>query len=149
MNTKIPLILLVLLLLLPLTVAQDAYQESGFEDGKYDQDDIGFFNSELSATSVNDNALARGLNDGEQTPLVGNMDNTGALEIVLIDNGVVRIYDRDFSAINILDSITIGTSSDQFSNPILFDIDGDGFLEYIFTHIQMKLELTATYDLQK
>ncbi len=114
--------------------AQTDYNESGFFEGNYDSDTIGFFNVALNPTVVSLNSQQQSLTNAKQPALVSNLDNAGLKEIIVLDSNAIKIMNRTSVSINIIESITIGSSGDFFSNMIAFDIDEDGFSEIIIVN---------------
>lgn len=125
------LILFAILLLLPISIAQTDYNESGFEAGNYDSNDIGFFNTALDPSIVAANSQQVGLSNAKQPALVSNLDNQGLKEIIILDSNAVRIFNRTSNSISPIQAVTVGDPADFFSNMITFDIDGDGLTEVI------------------
>ena len=123
--------MLAFLLIIPIVLSQTTINNSGRFDGTYDfssdvDGDIGFFNAGLDPNLVLAQSQSVGLSDARGQPLVANLDNSGLKEIILIDNGDIRLFTRDSNGINIIASVNVGDDLDILSNLIVFDIDGDG-----------------------
>lgn len=123
MHRKIPVLFLILLLVIPLSLAQSTpdYTVSGTSTGHYDLG-RGIFNANL----VDDTVVSRNLIEGKQVPYVGDLDNDGVNEIVVADDDSINLYHSH--SLTIVDSYDTGISS-EMSNVLIYDIDGDGLRE--------------------
>lgn len=63
------------------------------------------------------------------TPLVSDLNNDGIKEIIVNDAGTLKIYHN--KNLNLVDSATLGTTSDTYSPVYSYDIDNDGFREIL------------------
>lgn len=117
-------LLLAMITLLPSVIAETEYNNIGGTDYDFLQGVGGFKGGLLTTTQT------RGLTDGDHVPLVGDLDGNGVSEIVIVDNGVISIYQN--TTLVLVDSISLlSGSADTYSQPIIFDIDEDGFKEII------------------
>jgi len=134
------------ILLVPAVIARTDYNETGLSSGTYDlTDQRGLFNLNIDANAVDLNIVDIGLSDNTGTILVANLDNAGLKEIIVLDDGDIRLFTKT-NIINVIDSVSVGTSATEFSNMITFDIDGDGRREVLVADIQTGLISIADYN---
>jgi len=115
------LIIFLLTISIVFSQANTEYSQVGGESRDYNLG-AGIFGSNV-------NFLSRGTGVSDALiPLVADLDGNGITEIILIDGGTVRLLN---SSLATLDTISTGIEGTR-SNPILFDIDGDGTREIIF-----------------
>lgn len=140
------LILMLMIFLVPVAFAVTDYNETGLSSGTYDlTDQRGLFNLNIDANAVDLNIVDIGLSDNTGIPLVSNLDNAGLKEIIVLDDGDIRLFTKT-DVINVIDSVSVGTSTTEFSNMITFDIDGDGRREVLVADIQTGLISIADYN---
>lgn len=120
---KFSICLVLILMLMPLALANTEYNETGNTDAFY-QTGTGFFNAQLTETST----FSRSVSVQRQTPLVSDLDGDGVNEIIIIDDDTVRLFRN--KELDIVDAFDMGASQ-ELSNMILFDIDGDNLTEII------------------
>ena len=107
MKKNIFVLVMIVLMFIPISLANTDYNETGLEDSTYQlTDQRGFFNAGLSTLQVDLNTQAIGLADGTGTPLISNLDNSGLKEIIILDNGDIRIFNRTSTGINVVDSVS-------------------------------------------
>lgn len=108
-------------------LANTNYSELG-QDNQFYNLGFGNFNAENIANAGDPVAYGRALQASEFVPLVADLNNDGIQDIVIIDNGFIKIYkDKELVQQN---SYNMGTT-ERTSNIIIFDIDGDGSKEII------------------
>ncbi len=146
------LILVIIFLLVPVAFANVDYNETGFEGANYDLSNQidqtkqrGLFNAEIDTLQVDLNTLSIGLSDATGTPLIVNLDNSGLKEIIILDDGDIRLFSKT-NVINVVESVNVGTSTTEFSNIIAFDVDGDGRKEIMVADIQTGLISIADFN---
>ena len=131
---------------MPIVFALDSYNETGDPSGTYDlSDQRGNFNLQTDTLAVDLNIVDIGISDSTGAVLVSNLDNAGLKEIIILDDGDIRLFTRT-DIINVIDSVSVGTSSTEFSNMIVFDVDGDGRNEVLVVDIQTGLLSIADYN---
>lgn len=115
------IVFLIILLLIPFSVAKTEYPNIGGVDGDYNNGE-GFFGASA-------NFLTRGIgvSSDTQVPLVLDLDGDNSIEIVIIDGTSIRILNSTLATKDTLSLPLTGT----VSNMITFDIDGDGRDELI------------------
>ena len=127
MTFKAIIYIFLLLLIIPVAIADLNYTESGEADNFYIRG-TGAFNSALDPNDIT--ISTKVLSDPEQIPLIADVDGDGITEIFIIsDENIIAIQNKTLTT-----SGTFGlnaTADDHFSNMILFDIDDDGTLEII------------------
>ncbi len=125
---KLVLFFVVMLFIVPISIAKTDYNESGNFDNEY-QLGFTFFNQELDpVTDIS--VISRGLTNQQRlVPLVTDLDNNGVNEIIILDGDDLRLFQN--STLGEIDSLDIGVTQ-RTSNMITFDIDG---LNNSFTEI--------------
>ena len=111
----------------------------------------GLWNTDLNTGLVSENYIATTNTPSWHTPLVGDLDNNGNNEIVIIDGSNVEIYRS-----KTLTAIAGRNAEDNIQHAILYDIDGDNTLEVltvggdkfsIFDYNTTGLYLTSNYTI--
>ncbi len=109
--------LMLLIFLIPISIAGTEYNETGTTNQLFLAGD-GEFN-ELLTTSLTDSATFSG---ARHIPLVADLDQDGVNEIILIEDDVLVIRNRDLTD---LTEVTIKEGG-TFDNLLIFDINADG-----------------------
>lgn len=126
-------LLLIVLFLLPIVFAQEStYNEIGDVEGDYRRS-VGIFGQ----AGVNDEVTGNFVIDDERKwhPLVADFDGDGDIEYAILDGDNWKIFENievdavDSYSIDVKDFIT---GAERYSNPLAFDIDGDGKVEIIY-----------------
>lgn len=125
MKNKLFIILMIMVLSIPVAFAKDDYNQTGSTNQDYLLGS-GIFNNALTTSTNN----LRTLSDGQNVPLVADLDGNGDQEIIVVDSSTVRIFRN--SDLEVVDSFNLETST--YSNPVIYDIDGDGFNEIILAN---------------
>lgn len=74
--------------------------------------------------------FTRSINFPLWSPLIADLDNDSINEIIVIDGNTLKLFQN--KTLEILDTFNLGfTNPNRSSNPLIFDIDGDGTLEFI------------------
>lgn len=115
------LIIFAILLVMPISIANIDYNETGNFDNSFNTGNI-LFDEGATLTGV------RGLVSGKYAPLVNDLNNDGIQEIVALDNDQFRFFKN--SNLEVINSHTL-TANERYSNFITHDIDGDGLIEVI------------------
>lgn len=121
---QLPILMLVLALLLPAASAESIYPQTGGENTDFLQGPGGFDTTVLSTTTT------RGLTDGDHIPLIADLDGDGENEIIIIDDGSIKLFRGP--NLDVVDTVSL--PSGEYSPPIINDIDSDGFLEIIIAN---------------
>jgi len=125
MIKKLSLIVFIMLILVPISLAITNYNESGNFNALYDSEGRGIFGtSDLSQTTFPDSLTAT-----KNVPLVADLDNDGDNEIIVFDQDNVLVYGDSQLTLNTTFDVGV---DERTSNVIIFDIDGDGLPEIIF-----------------
>jgi len=131
MHRKITLLALILFIL-PGVIAGN-YTNVGADDFLLERGTFNSATDPLTDVSI----VSKSLTDSKLTPLVGDLDNDGTNEIVVLDDDDIRIYQGN--TLTVIDSFDYGDSSiNLVGNMILYDIDGDEFLEIVFPMEQIE-----------
>ena len=137
MIKKIFLMVLVFLIILPISLAQNPdvtvtikdYNESGRRDNLY-QLGLGRFNSLLNPVDIDAQSQSVLLTKGRKIPLISDLDGDGIAEIIVLDQETFEIYQN--KTLDFVTAFNLDTAFDErFSNILIFDIDGDGLSEII------------------
>lgn len=112
-----------LFILMSLSVVADDYKKLGGDDGYY-QSANGIFNTGLTSYSL----ASRSISDGAEVPLVADLDNDGVNEIIVFDDGNLRLYSGN--NLNVIDAFSLKDDG-NISNALAFDIDGDNYTEIV------------------
>jgi len=118
-------LILMIILIIPISFSAEDYNETGTSNQQY-RVGTGIFNSALTTSS----SALRSLTDGQNIPLVSDLDGDGDNEIIVIDSATIRLFKSE--TLDIVDSFTM--ESGTYSNPILQDLDEDGFTEIILAN---------------
>ncbi len=105
-------------------IVETGYPNAGGVQGDYLQPAGTFDTTVLSTTKT------RPLTDGDHTALVEDLDGDGTLEIIVIDDGSIKLFRN--ADLEIVD--TFNLASGVYSPPITSDIDNDGFIEIILAN---------------
>ncbi len=133
MRGKIGLMVFMILIVLPLALAEQSaktdYNESGNFDNRYELG-LGAFNSNLDPADVNAQTTTVLVTDGRKVPLISDLDGDGLTEVIILDGRNIEVYQN--KTLSLVDSFTLDTATDErFSNILTFDINGDGLREII------------------
>ncbi len=131
------LFLFLMLLVIPVALADTSYNNSGSEN----QDFLvgtGIFNQNLITSIINSRSFG---NDITNIPLVADLDNDGTNEIIITLGNRVRILNTDLVSIA---SITLSAGS--YTVPVLSDIDNDGLTEIILANEEEASISILKYD---
>lgn len=122
--------ILIINLVLTLLISSLAFGlESYNETGSIDQQFLlgtGIFNSLLTT----DVTVSKSLTDGQNIPMVADLDRDGVNEIIVLDNGDIRLFQS--SSLTPIDSITLELGT--YSNMQILNFDNDTFLEIIIAN---------------
>ncbi len=102
------------------------YEKLGGDATNTFQSGRGIF-SELDADLVEAKVIS--ISNGQKSPIIGDMDNDGINEIIVIDNNIVKVFQGE--ELTLVFAYNYGTTQ-KISNIIMFDIDGITDLELIF-----------------
>ena len=125
--------LMLLIFLIPSAISQETtYTKIGDTEGDFVRG-VGIFNTELGTSDTTGNVVVS--SNKKWHPLIADLDGDGDNEYVIIDGDEIRIFEDN--TLDLVDAfgITIGSSvvdAERYSNPLAFDIDGDGKVEIIY-----------------
>ncbi len=137
------MIVMMLLVCVPFIFADTTYSESGYSNGYFSSNTVGFFNTQLDF-DIDEDGFPRSLSSGKFMPLVNDLDNDGENEIIVLDGSTIRIYhDKE---LNLNTTYSIPANSGVYSNMLTFDIDGDSNKEIIIYDETNKRMFFLTYD---
>ena len=113
--------------MLPLVmgVGTTQYLQPATTEEDWEFDGRGLFSSQIDT-----NVFSQSLTDTHAIPIVGDFDNDGLNEIIILDDDDLIVMNN--KELTVQDTIDIGNAPSITSNFLAFDIDGDGFLELIF-----------------
>ncbi len=141
--TKLFLLFLIILIVMPLAFANQNYTQIGGEgfDFALGSSLVGDFVDNVNCPT--ENCASRGLVAARFAPLVADMDGSGTNNIAVLDSDTVRLYES--SSLTIVDNFPL--INGVYSNPLLYDIDDDNFIEYIIMSdtIMYILEYNGTH----
>lgn len=118
------LLLLFIICLVPTVYAETEYTQLGGTNNDFLQGNSGFNEGQL-----NSSVAQSSLSDGRFAPLIDDLDGDGVSEIVVLDGGDIRIFQN--TTLGIVDAVSLDAGSVNYTPPVLFDIDSDGFVEVI------------------
>ena len=134
-------LLIVFFLIIPFTLANFDYNETGNADslfqsgtGKFNADNIP--SSEFYTTELADD----GISQQRQTPLVSDLDQDGVNEIIILDENTFKLYNG--KELELMASFSLPFSSTTYSNFIAFDIDGNDNYTELIIHDEKNQELS-------
>lgn len=146
---KLHIILITLFLLLPSALALGEYYAPGTQT--YNLEGLWSTNIQEGTEGITANQALVTFNGSWTSPLVGDLDNDGLNEIVVIDGSNVELYQN-----KTLEGLAGQPAEDPVQHAILFDIDGDDTLEVltvggdkysIFDYNGTALTLTNNYTI--
>ena len=122
-----------LLILCFSVFGSDDYLNLGFDDYSYVLDGSNLFEDE----TVNDITYQFGADNINLFPLVADLDNNGFKDIVVFSGQSIVLLNFSGDNLYYLDSFTLpshtpSTINNYYSNPVLNDIDDNGFIDIIF-----------------
>ncbi len=129
-------LIVLFLLIIPITFANFDYNETGNFNTLYEQG-LGFFNAELSGTDL----FTKPINEPKLVPMVSDLDHDGTNEIIIFDSTGVRLFNN--KELDIVDSFPF---SEETSNAIIFNIDGDNFTEIIIALVDSQVLHVIEYN---
>lgn len=103
--------------------SESSYLQPGGTDQDFNQGD-GRFNSDI--TEIYN---GRTLTTRMFSPLIGDLDNDGLNEIVILSGDTLRVYQN--STLQIVDTVDLNCDLEDIAPPILFNIDGGSDIEII------------------
>ncbi len=101
--------------------SEDIYASSGGDGFDFIQGPGGFDAAVLATT------VTKALGDGAHHPLIADLDGDGIREIIIVDDGTIRLYNNP--SLDVVDAISL--TAGDYSPPIVNDVDKDGFLEIL------------------
>lgn len=123
--SKSIIISILFIILISLSVsAKTNYTEAGHPDGLF-QGGNGIIFDESTPTIT-----TKTLDNPRLMPYVADLDGDGLNEIIVYDNGVVRLFEAD-NSLTELTGYDTGFANIRIGNMIIFDIDDDGYTEVI------------------
>ncbi len=132
MHKKVVLFLFVIFLVIPLSFAETTYNEIGDVEGDYVRG-TGIFNTEITSSDTTGTVVVN--SNQKHYPLIADLDGDGDTEYTIIDGDTLRIFENNDLGIVDTFAISVGgsiTGNERYSNPVAFDIDGDGRVEIIY-----------------
>lgn len=125
------LLLIIFLFMIPISLAvgTESYPSISGENQDYSNVGRGEFLLDENSEFIFEQ-FASGLEDSFATPVIADLDNNSILELVIVDQDNIRIFqNKELDIVSVFD---FGVAPTEISNILLFDIDDDGFLEIIF-----------------
>lgn len=84
-------------------------------------------------------STTRAINDPRFVPYVADLDGDGENEIVALSGNAVTLYHE--STLSVVDSLSIGSA--DWAPPVLFDLDGDGYIEILLYNAGASNNITS------
>lgn len=113
-----------------IAMAFSDYNQTGGANGYFNAGSTRF-NSQYAGQYAIPNVYSSNFANAQKLPLVGDMNNDGTNDIIAIDGINIKIFHN--KQLNVFDTVSLSgaAASDLLSNPVLYDIDGNGLPEYI------------------
>lgn len=128
MKKSINILAIIFLLFAFCALADTTYIEAGQADG-YFRGNNTYFSTTQGFLTTNYNSYTKALVAGAGVPLVDDLNSDGINEVVVVDNGQVKLYNS--KELTLLTVYNIPTT-ERYSNFVVYDVDGDGYKEIVF-----------------
>lgn len=123
---KSAILIILLIFIIPISFGVSDYNETGNYNSYYEQG-LGFIGDYADFDEGLD-ASTRILTGALYSPYVSDLDGDGIKEIMVLDDDTLRLYHG--TNLEIIDAYTI-SNNEYYSNPLFYDIDDDGYTEFI------------------